>query len=635
VCGIAGFCDYRGETDQDTLFRMTRVLSHRGPDDEGLFHDRSPLAQIGLGHRRLAVLDLSAAGHQPMRSADGRYVIVYNGEIYNFKEIADDLAGVGAVLRTSSDTEVILEAFARWGADAVHRFVGMFAFAIFDRKRGKLFLFRDRTGIKPLYYFRHGDLFLFASELKSFHEHADFEKDLDLGALELFLRYGFVPAPHTIFKHTYKLLPGHYLEIDLAKRSLDEKMYWSVLDAYNAPKLEISENEALQQLESLLISAFGYRMVSDVPVGVFLSSGYDSATVAAILQSQISGQLRTFTIGFREQGFDEAPDARAVAEHLGTDHYEHYCSAKDAAGIISTLPEIYDEPFADASAIPTILVSRIAREHVTVALSADGGDETFAGYSRYTRHFDLVRRLASIPRPLARLLRPLIRPASRLPGIRSLTSMGTRADFVTGILGEENPNAVYRHKIELNYCTRDELDRIFRPTVPILPTAYDRFTELGPQNDAIDRMLAIDYQTYLVDDVLVKVDRASMSVSLEGREPLLDHRIIEFAARLPSSFKYRNGIKKRILRELLHKYVPARLMDRPKKGFGAPIESWFRDEVKELLVDFLSESRLRADGLFDPAEVVRMRDRHLSADHEEFHRIWILLVFQMWKERWL
>lgn len=635
MCGITGYCDYRGGSSRDVLSRMTSVLRHRGPDDEGLYCGEAAGAQLGFGSRRLSVLDLSELGHQPMESDDGRHLIVLNGEIYNFREIAKELEREGFTFRSSSDTEVVLKAFIHWGPQSVHRFVGMFAFAIYDKAEQRLFLFRDRAGIKPLYYYWHRDLFLFASELKSFHEHPGFEKELSHGAMQLYLRYQFVPAPHTIFENTFKLRPGHYLEIDLQEHSLEEKEYWSVLHAYNAPKLDISEEEALEELESLLISAFQYRMVADVPVGVFLSGGYDSATVAALLQSNISGKLRTFTIGFGEKGFDEAPEARALAKFLGTDHVEHYCTAEDAAGIIATLPEIYDEPFGDSSAVPTILVSRIARQHVTVALSADGGDETFAGYAKYTRQLNTFRKLAAIPAPLARVLHPFVRPVSMLPWVRDLHAIEARTEVVEGIFGERDRRALYRYKIEPICYTRAELKKILRNPAPDLPTAYDQFGALDPANDAMNGMLAIDYQTYLVDDVLVKVDRASMSVSLEGRAPLLDHRIIEFVARLPSNLKYRDGTQKYLLRKLLYKYVPATMMERPKKGFAAPVESWFEKELGELLGDHLSESRLKADGLFNPAEVIRMRDRHLSGGRQEFDRTWTLLMFQMWKERWL
>jgi asparagine synthase (glutamine-hydrolysing) len=626
MCGITGYCDYRGESrrqgsDRAGLERMTRVLRHRGPDDEGYYSGEFGGTQVGLGHRRLSVIDLSELGHQPMDSDDGDHAIVLNGEIYNYREIAAELEAQGFRFRSTSDTEVVLKALIHWGPRAVEKFVGMFALAFLDKASRRLFLFRDRAGIKPLYYYWHDGLFLFASELKSFHEHPGFSRALNHGAMQRFLRYQFIPAPHTIFHHTYKLRPGHFMEIDLQSRSVSETPYWSVLDAYNAPKLDIDEQEAVERLEALLVSAFEYRMVADVPVGVFLSGGYDSATVAALLQSRMSNKLRTFTIGFAQQGFDEAPEARALAEYLGTDHVEHYCTADDAAGIITTLPDIYDEPFADPSAIPTILVSRIAREHVTVALSADGGDETFAGYSKYTRNLGLFRKLAAVPAPLARALRPLVRPASKLPWVRDRFNIEARIDLAEGVFGERDRRALYRHKIEPNYCTRADLQRILLDPVVDLPTAYDNFGELAATNDETSRMLAIDYQTYMVDNVLVKVDRASMSVSLEGRAPLLD--------------QIRNGTQKYLLRKLLHKHVPPKMMERPKRGFGAPIESWFAKELSTLLGDHLNESRLKADGLFDPVAVTRMRDDYLSEGRLKFDRAWTVLMFQMWKDRWL
>jgi asparagine synthase (glutamine-hydrolysing) len=384
MCGITGFCDFTSRSDYSILTNMTDTLAHRGPDDHGyqIFHETDAI--IGLGHRRLSILDLSDLGRQPMHTPDRRYHIVYNGEIYNFSEIQHDLIQqYDITFKSQSDTEVILNAFQRWGIDAVHRFRGMFAFVIFDKAQKQLILCRDRAGVKPLYYYWYNNCFLFTSELKALHQHPSFSKELDLQGLNAYIKWGYIPAPHTIFKHTYKLHPGYFLTLDIKNRTINEAQYWNSMDCYNQPLLDISFDEAKNELERLFIQSFGYRMVSDVPVGVFLSGGFDSVAVAAILQKHRSEQLKTFTIGFEAHAYNEAPFAKKIADYLGCDHTEYICTPQDALTIIPKLPDIYDEPFGDSSALPTILVSEKARQDVTVALSADAGDELFAGYSKY------------------------------------------------------------------------------------------------------------------------------------------------------------------------------------------------------------------------------------------------------------
>jgi len=381
MCGVVGFIDFKKKTDEEILKKMTDVIHHRGPDDSGYCYMMKSMAAVGFGHRRLSILDLSKHGHQPM-SFDV-LTIVYNGEVYNFQEIKKELESDGMSFDSNSDTEVILKSFSKWGVKAVDKFVGMFAFSIFDQSTNKCYIFRDRSGVKPLYYYKKDGLFLFGSELKSFHEHPNFKKEINFDALAQFLQYGYILQPNSIFKDTYKLKAGHYLEISLDKNRIEEKKYWDVYDFYTKPKLDIGENETIRECENILKKAFNYRMVSDVPVGIFLSGGYDSSIVTALIQANSSSKINTFTIGFHEKGYDEAPYAKKVADYLGTNHTEYYCTQDDAKDILPKLVDIYDEPFGDNSTIPTILVSQLAKKDVSVALSADGGDEIFAGYSKH------------------------------------------------------------------------------------------------------------------------------------------------------------------------------------------------------------------------------------------------------------
>jgi asparagine synthase (glutamine-hydrolysing) len=633
VCGIAGFVDFNKNTGLDTLKSMTDILHHRGPDDSGYsFESFSPF-NIGLGHRRLSILDLTFHGHQPM--VFDKIEIVYNGEVYNFSEIRSELEAHGYSFESHSDTEVILKSYHKWGLKAVDKFNGMFAIAIYDRNISKLFLIRDRSGIKPLYWYQKDSTLLFSSELKSMHQHPHFKKDIDIDAVALFLQLQYIPEPHTIFKSTYKLRAGHMLEVDLVSQKIEEKKYWDAIDYYNKPKFDISEEEAILETERLLKSAFEYRMVSDVPVGIFLSGGYDSSVVTAILQHQRSEKLKTFTIGFHENGFDEAPYAKQVASYLGTEHHEYYCTQKDALAIIPKLATIYDEPFADASAIPTTLVSQLAKEEVSVSLSADGGDELFAGYDKYTRALNYYKSFSRIPNliktPLAFAMGG-VNP-NAIPFLRDTFNFQTRFHKMQTMLKARNAVDIMRDTAF--YFTYKEVNKLLNNKMNRVETNYDKSILLNDSNDDINRMLAIDYKTYMVDDVLTKVDRAAMSVSLEGREPFLDYRIIEFAAQLPSKYKYKNGTKKHILKEITHKYLPKEMMDRPKMGFGVPIYEWFKDELKEYFLIYLDEKRLEQEGIFNAKEVVRLRDRYLSGEKQGVDNLWSILMFEMWYEKWM
>jgi len=626
MCGIAGFCDFNCHSEEPALRSMTGVLRHRGPDDSGYYLDKQDGFYLGLGHRRLSILDLSPLGHQPMFFQHTG--IVYNGEVYNFREIRQELEKKGYTFESGTDTEVIVKAYHCWGMDMLHKFNGMFAFALYDKKAQKLILVRDRAGVKPLYWYYKDGIFLFASELKSFHQHPGFKKELNNDGLTLFLQYGYIPQPHCIFNDCYKLKGGHYLTLDLKTRQIDDTQYWDVMDCYRQPKLRISEEEAIEETERLLKSAFEYRMVADVPVGMFLSGGIDSSVVTAILQAGRTEKLKTFTIGFSEEKYNEAHHAKKIAGYLGTDHTEYYCSQKDALDILPRLPEIWDEPFGDPSAIPTVLVSRLARQRVTVSLSADGGDETFGGYEKYTLAGRGRKYHAMLPAPL-RSMTALVLKNKALHHIlerRRMYHSKTRFNRISLVLDSQAEDIL--RVLSLCYLPA-ELHAVLLREPRKIKTEFDDHLN----QHFVDDLLAIDYKTYQLDDILVKVDRAAMSVSLEGREPLLDYRIIEFVSRLDPSLKIRNGEKKYLLKQIAYRYVPQSLLDRPKAGFAVPINEWFKDKLREFFLCYLSEDRLNREGIFNAREVVRLRDSYF-AGKAAVAKLWLLLIFEMWKERW-
>ena len=628
MCGIAGFCDFTKKSDKQTLVKMTDVLHHRGPDDSGYSFYRNIYANIGLGHRRLSILDLSAHGHQPMSFQN--LEIVYNGEVYNFKEIAKELENYGYVFESHSDTEVILKAYHKWGIKAVDKFIGMFSIAIYDKEVQKLIFIRDRAGVKPLnYYFKDG-LFLFSSELKSFHEHPKFKKEINSDALALFFQYSYILEPHTIFRHTHKLQAGHYAELNIQNSEFKIHQYWDVIDSYNKPKLDIGFEEAKAETEKLLKSACEYRMVSDVPVGMFLSGGYDSSAVTAILQKDRTEKLKTFSIGFHEEKYNEAHYAKEIAKHLGTDHTEYYCTQKDAQELLPLMPEIWDEPFGDSSNIPTTLVSRLARKDVTVSLSADGGDEIFGGYSKYTQTLKYKKMFSKVPYIFGDIME-FVDPkyliglnktynfTNRYEKLKTLIKIKDDIDMMSSINYYFNPS---------------EVDNLLGKST-IIKTSFDDKILLNSHNDVIDKMMAIDYKTYQLDDILTKVDRATMSSSLEGREPLLDHRIIEFVSQLPSHYKINNGNKKYILKSIVHDYIPKELMDRPKMGFSIPLTEWFGDELKKYILEYLDISKVTKTGVLNVIEVERIKKQWLENSSFSANKIWLVLTFMMWYERWM
>lgn len=640
MCGIAGIWRKRGSDAAVTAVRMADRLVHRGPDDSGVWSDSG--AGIALSFRRLSIIDLSPAGHQPMQSATGRYTLVFNGEAYNFPAIREELerSGLAPDWRGHSDTEVILAAIEAWGLDAaVRRFVGMFAFALWDGRERLLHLVRDRMGVKPLYYTASPRAVLFGSELKAMTVAEECPTAISRDALALYTRFAYVPAPYTIYDDVWKVRPGTIVTFDSAGVRR-EREYWSlreVIEHATANRFAGSDVEAIEELDRLARESVRLRMVADVPLGVFLSGGIDSSLVTALMQAQSSRPVKTFSIGFHEAEYDEARYAAAVARHLGTEHTELYVTSSDARDVIPLLPAIYDEPFADSSQIPTYLVSKLARQHVTVSLSGDGGDEFFAGYHRYFLGRKLWDKVESLPR----FARPMAAAAMRavpIPTWNTLLSPARR--FVPRTLRRERAGERI-HKLASAMTTTDP-DALYREVVALwpglvpgareLPIAITNRAAWPHIDDYIERMMYFDQISYLPDDILVKVDRASMAVSLEAREPLLDHRLIEFAWRLPLSMKLREGGGKWILKKLLARYVPETLVDRPKSGFGLPIDQWLRGPLRDWAESLLDERQLRDQGFFNPAAVRRPWLAFQTESGEWGHFLWIVLMFQAWME---
>jgi asparagine synthase (glutamine-hydrolysing) len=633
MCGIAGFADFKQKSTQKILGGMVACMAHRGPDGQGEYLVTAGSAQIGFAHRRLSIIDLSHSADQPMHY-DG-LSLVFNGEVYNYNEIRNELISLGHAFKTHSDTEVILHAWKEWGEQSIHKWRGMFAIALLDHAAGELICIRDRAGVKPFnYYFKDG-LFLFGSELKNLMAHPGFSKDMDPAAVASFLQYGYVSAPHTIFRDTHKLMPGHLLRLNLDTQAVSVKQYWNVYDYYNQPKLTIPLPEAVEETERILKESFEYRMVADVPVGVFLSGGYDSTCVTALLQAGRTNKIKTFTIGAADNKLDEAPFAREIAERLGTEHTEYYCTIKEALDIIPTLPQYYDEPFADSSAIPTILVSRMAREKVTVALSADAGDEIFAGYNRYDYISRYGNKLAAIPKTLRKMAAAAMGAVSskHIPVLKHKANFHSRYDKLKNLLNDPSPSELLKNLSQV--FTDREIKELMSKEVALQQTKHNSAELKKDYYDPLSFMMAVDYQTYMVDDILQKVDRATMSVSLEGREPFLDQNIIEWAARLPSDYKYHQGTKKYILRQIVHKYIPKEMMDRPKMGFGIPVNDWLQQELKPLVMQYLGPDALKQHGLFNDKAIAALLKDFYAGHTEKYLKIWYLLMFQMWYQKWM
>lgn len=625
MCGIAGFLDISRQTGSETLRRMTSVLFHRGPDDSGLWTEEG----IGLGHQRLSIIDLSPLGHQPMSNDTGSVWITYNGEIYNYRELRHQLEQNRIKFKSQTDTEVIIRLYESEGMSFLSKLIGMFAFVLWDKSKHKLFLVRDRVGVKPLYIYQKDGLVLFASELKALAQHPCFDKSIDADALFLYLLRGYIPAPKTIYKYCQKLMPGHFAEVDY-NGQIKQVRYWSL----NGSRQPMKDSKRIEeQLEALLVDSFAYRLVADVPVGLFLSGGIDSSCVAALL-TQVKGVTpKTFTIGFEDPQFNEAPWALQVARHLQTEHTEHYVSESEALKMIPDIPYIYDEPFGDSSAIPTFIVSKLARQHVKVALSADGGDELFCGYDRYMKMKALASRVSRVPFAfrllgadvismmsnewfdcsfkLARTLFPgLANRKRKRSSVMKLLSSLDLTDSYFSLFKEWSESEVAKM-----------LSTTGSPQVNYVLTS-------GHFSSVIDQLMFIDIHSYLPDDLLVKVDRATMAVSLEGREPYLDHRLIEFAQSIPLELKLKNGTTKHILRSILYKYVPKELLERQKQGFSIPHKRWFQTALRPHIEGAIDE--LCGWDIFD-------RDVLGSIKQGPFdrHSLWLLYSLALWRRKWI
>jgi asparagine synthase (glutamine-hydrolysing) len=649
MCGFAGFIGSAPEQElRAQVCRMAGELVHRGPDDSGFWVDAG--AGIAMGFRRLAIVDLSPAGHQPMTSSSGRFVIAFNGEVYNFGELRQDLEPLGHNFRGHSDTEVMLEAVSEWGLEAaVKKFVGMFAFALWDKRERVLHLVRDRLGIKPLYCGWQDRTFFFGSELKALRAHPVFSPEINRSALALYLRLGYIPHPYSIYQGVWKLPPGHILSLPAGAQPTSElpgmACYWSAKEVYEdgaADPFRGSELEAIEALDRLLRESTRLRMIADVPLGAFLSGGVDSSTVVALMQAQSHRPVKTFTIGFREQEFDEAAHARVVAAHLGTDHTELYVTAEQARDVIPKLPTLYDEPFGDSSQIPTCLLSALTRRHVTVSLSGDGGDELFGGYPRYarTRRFwEIIRCLPYTSRDAIASLMRTFKPATYnrllgglsplLPRLARPSTLGDRVYRLAEVMTARNPGELYHGLV--SYWKRPA-ELVLRANEP--PTILAQSSGWAHQADICDRLMFLDLVTYLPEDILTKVDRASMAVSLEARVPMLDHRVVEFAARLPISMKIRSGQGKWLLRQVVYRYVPRELVERPKMGFSVPIEDWLRGPLRDWAESLLNQERLCSEGFLRAEPIRELWAEHLSGHRNWQGHLWNVLMFQAWREKW-
>ncbi|MEW6292615.1 MAG: asparagine synthase (glutamine-hydrolyzing) [Pseudomonadota bacterium] len=637
MCGIAGVVTWRSQGGLgEQVGRMIAPLAHRGPDDHGVWVDGE--CGVGLGHRRLSILDLSPQGHQPMISASGRHVIAYNGEIYNFAQIRDELSAEGKapIWRGRSDTEILLAAFDAWGVEAaLQKAVGMFAIALWDRDAKSLTLARDRIGEKPLYYGMVRGSFVFGSELKAIRTVADGVLQVDRDVLAEFMRFGYIPSPKSIYAGIAKLAPGHVLTVRSTADTGSPHPYWSLdsveQEQLRAPLAGCGDNELIDLVHDQLRDSIGLQMVSDVPLGAFLSGGVDSSAVVALMQSQSPKRIRTYTIGFHEGMFDEAPYARAVAQHLGTEHTELYVTARDAADVIPVLPTIYDEPFADSSQIPTTLVSRLTRQHVTVSLSGDGGDELFAGYPRYQITTALWKRINGQPISVRRLASSMLQSFSAqgwdrilgfLPASQRQRINGRRVHRLAQLMVAQSIGEMY---IRLMTQWQPEEGMVLGAGGRCLPE-----TTWPQAGDPIEAMRRWDVRQYLPDDLLVKVDRASMSASLESRAPLLDHRLVELAFALPQRMLVRDGVGKWVLRRVLDRYVPRELIERPKAGFAIPLGDWLRGPLRDWAEALLNAEKLSDQGFLDTEKVSAMWQQHLSGSYDRSTYLWNVLMFQAW-----
>ena len=644
MCGIAGFIDPEGvniKYAKEIGKAMGKAIQHRGPDDSGLWIDKD--CGVVLAHQRLAIIDLSECAHQPMISSSGRYVICFNGEIYNHKDLRSELelAGKSPLWRSHSDTETILACIDAYGIkETLVKLVGMFSIALWDKSTKEVFLARDRTGEKPLYYGNNKKLLLFGSELKALRAHPKFTPKIDRDALCLYLRHNYIPQPYSIYEGINKLPPGHFVKL---KENAVPEEYWSLKKNIINAKLNPfpgSEKDVLKRLDKLLLSSVKGQMQADVPLGAFLSGGVDSSLISALMQEQSSRPIETFTIGFNNQEFNEAPFAKAVAKHLGTHHNELYVSSKSAREVIPNLPKIYDEPFSDSSQIPTFLVSEMAQKQVKVCLSGDGADEVFGGYNRYTWGNSFLSKQVSIPKPFRTFAAKLITsiPPSIWNKLLSPALHLTPQKFRYSNIGDK------LHKIAtiFNCSSFEEVYRLlishWNFPESIVIEGHEPQTILTSQGEIpnnlsnAEQMMFYDMMMYLPDDILVKVDRAAMAVSLETRAPFLDHRVIHLSSQLPLDMKIRNGTNKWCLKQLLYKRVPKHLIERPKMGFGVPIGDWLRGPLRDWAESLLSEKRITQSGYFLNSEIQKKWREHLSGERNWHYYLWDILMFESWRE---
>ena len=619
MCGIVGF----NSKNSKILNDMLDSIKHRGPDDNGVYESD----KFSLGHVRLSILDLSYEGHQPMRFEN--LVMVYNGEVYNFEEIKKELVKEGYSFKSKTDSEVILKAYHKWGIKAIDKFIGMFAIAIYDAKKRVVTLIRDRVGVKPLYYYFDGKDFIFASELRAimrYNKNLEINKD----ALYEFFQFGYISSNLSIFKNCYKLPAGYYAEFKIDNLEFKMKEYWSILKFFKKEKFQKSEKELVDELEELLIDSFKYRMVADVPVGVFLSGGIDSSVVAAILQKHY-GNIHTFTIGFKEAEYNEAKWAKKVASHLGTHHTEKYLSSSEAKKILKKFVDIYDEPFGDSSGIPTTLVSQIAKENgVKVVLSADGGDEIFCGYERYWFSKNIGDKLFKIPYSVRKITSNIM----NLIGVQNASKVFKIKNFehkynqLSEMLKDNNWQDIYEKLIHnsKNYEIKELLG--------VVKKIDEKSFSIGEKENPMQGMMLWDYHRYMIDDILVKVDRATMFNSIEGREPLLDHRIAEFMAQVPFEYKYKDGQSKYLLRKVLERYLPKELINRPKMGFGIPMFEWFSTDLRELFEDNFKKEYFKHN-LLNYDYVKKEFNKLKNNQVVNINKLWFVLVFQMWYRRYM
>jgi len=630
MCGITGFVDYNKSLTNEDALNMIKKLNHRGPDHFEVNFYEYENYNISFAHARLSIIDLSSNANQPL--VYKHLKLVFNGEIYNYQEIKRDLIQKGHIFSTHSDTEVVIHAFEEWSIQCVDKFIGMFAFAIHDELSQKVYIFKDRAGIKPLYYSNYGNRFLFASELKSLLELNDFKRDINENALLCFFQQSYIPAPYSIYKYANKLDGGQFIIFDLLTNKLQIQTYWNVFDFFDKSKKTSDDYEtAKEKINTLFVSATKYRMISDVPIGVFLSGGYDSSLIASLLTKEVNEKIKTFTIGF-DIGNNEAPFAKEIAQHLNTEHFEYYMKVDDAKSIINDLAYYFDEPFGDSSVIPTTFISKKASEKVKVVLSADGGDELFFGYNHFELYKQYANQIHKIPEPFTKITSILLFVYSLFYSKRGFKYRKLR--LLSEILKSKKTN---RHSILFN--------NLFQISSPYLLNSI-----LNIKNDFIkepllnaelfenesDEFMALAYKNYLQYDILKKVDIATMSASIEGREPLMDHRLLEYAASLPLNYKYDGRTKKRILKDIMYeKYLPKRLMDRPKTGFTVPIYDWLKTDLSYLFEDFCSIEKLNQSGYLNANACKEYINQFLSNQQVDETVVWKILTFQMWYFKWI